>query len=684
MFAIVVIGISRTLIRFANVKDTSEEFAVAARSLGKGLIASAAVSSWIWSVTLLSSCSTAYNYGAAGAFVYAAGNTTQIALFALLAVQMKRKAPTIHTHLELIKLRFPGVGPHLTFMFFALVTNILVSAAVLLGASAAINAITGMNVYAAIWLLTAAVVAYTVRGGLRSVVIADYLHTVIIIIILWVFWLRTYATLPEIGSPGKMYDLLTELAETGNGIEGNWQNSLLTIHSPEAIKFGVLSWLEYTGVVFNDASFFQKGAAARSAAAMPGYILAAVSWFAIPFALATTAGLVARVLETRSPLFPTFPNKMTTEQVSAGLVLPYAGQAILGNGGSGAVLLLMFMSSTSALSAQLVGVSTILTYDVYNTYINKNATSAKSLSVNHIGVVAFGIFASAFSSLLHGVGVDLGVMYNITGIFTCAALPQLLFVFCSAGFPNALPAWAVFPGIWIDFAAAVGVWLGTTYKTQGVINSSTVSNVSVCLYGCVAAVGTGLILCTVASLLNRNHPFDWDVLKVRQAESYDGAKQVLEREEQDPKEKAELDRALKVGAIFSGTIFLVIFIIWPYTLYGTYYVFSKPFWSGWTIVAFIWAVIAFFNVGVLPLIEGTPLILLIARGINRRIKGLPPVGESEEDVQEKKRAREIANEKRPESEDQAEKATNNLEYTGPGSANRTVISDQSSADQKVE
>lgn len=131
-------------------------------------------------MTLLSSVSTAYNYGVAGGLMYAAGNTTQIGLFALLAVQLKRKAPTVHTHLELVKLRFPGLFPHLTFMFFALATNILVASAVLLGASAAITAITGSNVYGNIWLLSAAVVAYTVRGGLRSVVIADFLHTFIL------------------------------------------------------------------------------------------------------------------------------------------------------------------------------------------------------------------------------------------------------------------------------------------------------------------------------------------------------------------------------------------------------------------------------------------------------------------------------------------------------------------------
>ena len=86
-----------------------------------------------------------------------------------------------------------------------------------------------------------------------------------------------------------MYDLLANLTASGNGIEGNYGESLVTMKSPDAIKFGVLSWLEYTGVVFNDASFFQKGIAARAEAVMPGYILAAVSWFAIPWALATTA-----------------------------------------------------------------------------------------------------------------------------------------------------------------------------------------------------------------------------------------------------------------------------------------------------------------------------------------------------------------------------------------------------------
>lgn len=314
------------------------------------------------SVTLLSSCSTAYQYGVAGALIYGAGNMSQITLFSLIAIQMKRKAPFLHTHLELLRLRY-GTAGHLTFLFFALATNILVVSSVLVGAAAAIQSITGVNTYASLFLLPLAVTAYTLRGGLRSTILADFLHTIVIFAVLFALFFKAYATSDLIGSPGKMYDLLVATARSNPS--PNYEGSWLTLKSRGAIKFGWLSFLEYTGVVFNDASFHQKGIAANPSAAVPGYVLGSLSWFSLPWVLATTAGLVALALEQTSPAFPTYPNKMSSDEVSAGLVLPYAAQAILGKGGSAGVLLLMFMSSTSAISAQLIAVASIGGYDIY-------------------------------------------------------------------------------------------------------------------------------------------------------------------------------------------------------------------------------------------------------------------------------------------------------------------------------
>ena len=53
-------------------------------------------------------------------------------------------------------------------MFFALLTNVLVGSQLLLGGSAVVTSLTGMNVYAAIFLIPLGVCVYVVLGGLRA------------------------------------------------------------------------------------------------------------------------------------------------------------------------------------------------------------------------------------------------------------------------------------------------------------------------------------------------------------------------------------------------------------------------------------------------------------------------------------------------------------------------------------
>jgi len=53
------------------------------------------------------------------------GATVQILLFGILAIEVKRKAPTAHTILEIVRARW-GTAAHLTFLFFCLLTNCIV------------------------------------------------------------------------------------------------------------------------------------------------------------------------------------------------------------------------------------------------------------------------------------------------------------------------------------------------------------------------------------------------------------------------------------------------------------------------------------------------------------------------------------------------------------------------------
>jgi len=56
---------------------------------------------------------------------------------------------------------------------------------------------------------------------------------------------------------------------------------------------------------------------------------------------------------------------LTPDDVSAGLPASAAASALLGKAGASILLVLLFLAVTSASSAELIAVSSILTYDVY-------------------------------------------------------------------------------------------------------------------------------------------------------------------------------------------------------------------------------------------------------------------------------------------------------------------------------
>ncbi|KAL8283770.1 hypothetical protein RQP46_005202 [Phenoliferia psychrophenolica] len=599
------VGISNILTKRGSVENNNEEFTVAKRSMGTGLTAAGVISSWTWSTTLLSSCGVAYTYGIAGAFFYAACNSTQIMVFSNLAIQSKRKAPNAHTFLEILRVRY-GTFVHISFMFFSLAANTLVVSSVLLGGAAAINALTGMSIYASLWLLPLSVAAYTLRGGLRATILTDYLHTAVILIIVLLFWFKTYASGDQIGSPSKMYALL-EAAQARNNDAPTKDHSYVTVRSLGALKFAILSILEYTGVVFLDNSFHQKGIAADPASAVPGYILGGLSWYAMPFALATTMGLVAVALE-NTPAFPTYPRRMTAAETGAGLVLPYAAQTIMGKGGAAAVLLLMFMSCTSAISAQLIGVSTVISYDVVKTYFRPAATDRTLLKASHLAVVGFSLWMAGFASMLHGASIDLGFIYNMTGIFTGPALPPLVATF----FWSRQSALAAGASIWTGFIGGVITWLTLANKFSGSVTVATVGLLDPCLYGCLAGISIAAFVTISISLIKPDH-YTWESLAAVRIlnDNGDSVDVSFEDPSYDPE---KLRKAAYLARAVTLFLFLALFIIWPLSMYGSGYVFSRQFFQGWVIVSLLWAFFAIFAVTLYPIIEGRHTLASIVTG----------------------------------------------------------------------
>jgi Na+/proline symporter len=79
--------------------------------------------------------------------------------------------------------------------------------------------------------------------------LTDYVHTVIILVIIFIFAFTTYATSDILGSPSKVYGLLVAAAER-KPVDGNAGGSLLTMRSREGAIFFVINIIGNFGTVF--------------------------------------------------------------------------------------------------------------------------------------------------------------------------------------------------------------------------------------------------------------------------------------------------------------------------------------------------------------------------------------------------------------------------------------------------
>jgi Na+/proline symporter len=268
---------------------------------------------------------------------YAGGACVQIILFATLAIELKRRAPNAHTFLEVVKARY-GPATHAVFIIFCCFTNILVTAMLLTGGAGVIEFLTGAPTAATVFLFPIGVVVYTLHGGIKATFITDYINTLVFLIIVFAFAFNTYASNSILGSPGQLWEILTNLA-TERPVAGNAGGSYLTMRSQGGGEFFVINLIGNFGTVFLDNSYFNKAIATSPVHALPGYVMGGLSWFAVPWVTATCMGLAGLALEGYD-VWPTYPERMADADVTAGLVLPNVAVAMLGKGGAVATIML--------------------------------------------------------------------------------------------------------------------------------------------------------------------------------------------------------------------------------------------------------------------------------------------------------------------------------------------------------
>ncbi|KAH7136767.1 Sodium:solute symporter family-domain-containing protein [Dactylonectria estremocensis] len=626
-FAFAMILTTFILRRYNSELQTSEHFTTAGRTVKSGLVGSAVVSSWTWAATLLQSSGVCYRYGVSGPFWYASGATVQILLFATLAIELKRRAPNAHTFLEVIRARY-GTVAHVVFMVFGLVTNILVSLMLIVGGSATVSALTGMHTIAAIYLLPLGVVLYTLVGGLKATFLTDWAHTFILLIIIILFSLTTYASSDTLGSPAAVYDALVAASER-HPVSGNAEGSYLTMRSKEGAIFFVINIVGNFGTVFLDNGYYNKAIAASPVHALPGYLIGGLSWFAIPWLTATTMGLAALSLE-NNPLFPTYPDRMPDDAVSAGLVLPYAAVALLGKGGAVATLLIIFMAVTSATSAELIAVSSIITYDFYRTYIKPDAPGKSLIYMSHCIVCAYAVFISSFSVGLWYAGISMGYLYLMMGcIISSAVLPATLTLTWTKQ-----NKWAASLSPVLGLIVALIAWLVTAKKECGKLDVACTGSNNPMLAGNVAALLSPIIFVPILTYALGPQNYDWkSMMEIRKGDDHDLAAAAgvdLENTSEgdsEPlqaahaEEQRKLLKAGKISKITTIVMTIAFLVLWPLPMYGTAYIFSKKFFTGWVSVGIIWIFCSFIAVGLYPVFEGRKTLARTAKYIYLDLTG---------------------------------------------------------------
>ncbi|SCO46777.1 probable DUR3-Urea permease [Fusarium fujikuroi] len=621
-FAFGMMGLTAILKKTLNEDNSKvETFMVANRTVRTGLVASAVVSSWLWSTALLSCVLVTYSYGISGAFWYGAGCSTVIVFFGYLGTVCKGRVPEAHTILEVIRIRY-GTVAHLSFTFLAIVNNLLNTINMILGASAAISFLTGMHIMASTFLLLLGVVLYTLVGGIKATFLTDYIHTFAILILSC--WLTAKVITSEsVGSIGRLYDLVVA-AQSNHVVEGNYEGSLLTMTSQQGIYFAIILLTSNFGAVVMDTGYFLKAFAASPSAVVPGYVLGGISYFSIPWSLGTVVGMASLGLEAL-PIFPTYPRLMTGAEVTNGLALPYVAVAVAGKGGAVAVLLMTFMAVTSTLSAQILAVSSILTFDIYRVYFNQEASNEQVIRWGHIGVVFFGVVAAAFTAMFHYIGVDMGWTLYMLGILTCPGVIPLIFTIIW----RKQTKLAAISSAFLGMATGLGVWLGSAYAFSGKVTVASTGGTLPCMYGTVASLFSPLLY-SVAVTYIRPDNYDWSRFKeqrlaVEPDESSSGSdtspgkgpEQVTATETASNETFNDNNqrRWTKYALWWAIATFLGHWVLWPLPMYAAKFIFSKELFTAWIVVSLIWLWWTLIMVGFYPMWNGRGQIAAVTRSI---------------------------------------------------------------------
>jgi hypothetical protein len=173
----------------------------------------------------------------------------------------------------------------------------------------------------------------------------------------------------------------------------------------------------------------------------------------------------------------------------------------------------------------------------------------------------------------------------------------------------------------------------TAKKEGGELTVDTTGANNPMLAGNVVALLSPLIFIPILTYALGPQNYDWVSMKmIRRSDDHDLAAaahidlEMVPGERRDSvikeeEEQAKLLKASKIARWMTVFMAIALLVLWPMPMYGSGYIFSKKFFTGWVVVGIIWMFFSAACVGVYPLWEGRKTSIRTFKSIYLDITG---------------------------------------------------------------
>jgi len=243
------------------------------------------------------------------------------------------------------------------------------------------------------------------------------------------------------------------------------------------------------------------------------------------------------------------------------------------------------MAVTSAMSSEFNAVSSIWMYDIYKAYINPEATDKTLVPVGHYCIVVYAFLMTGFSTILSFAGISMGYLYLVMGVLVSSAVIPITLTLTWKHMNWKAAAFSPILG----FIVSVSSWLGTAKREFEVLTVASTGANNPVLVGNLAALLSPVLFVLVLSAFK---PDNYDFNAMRPSELDATGPSSLRRGEED-EARNQLAEASRIAKYVILAITLAFLVLWPMPMYGTGYIFSLNFFTGWIVVGILWIFISF-------------------------------------------------------------------------------------------